>query len=637
MSVANLQTEWCRLLMDSFAAAGVREVVVSPGSRSTPLLFAALEHPDLRCHRVMDERSAGFFALGLARATGCPPLLLCTSGTAPAHYFPAVIEASASGIPLLILSADRPLELQGNMAAQTIDQTRLFGAFAREYVDLGHAEPYWMSLRALRRRVVQAVHLAAHGQPGPVHLNARARKPLEPQAATDEEGATLEQLVQQLIATPVPQVMTALTRHTPESMRSLAAALARNPRGLIVVGPLPPSPSRQASGVDREQSASASRAPNSPTLSAEASDRALQRALETLSRMTGYPLLLESTSQHRFDAHFSPETPVIDGFEHLLRDIMVREVLRPDIILQVGGTLTSGAFDAWMSVDTSIERHVISPLGWVDSFNSVSSLSMGHVPSAVESLCEALREQTVLNSGARSEWSARWKQLNACAWRAVNEVIHSATDTALEATVVQTLLEQLPDETALFLGNSLPIREVDLYAQAREGLSPIFFQRGVNGIDGMISGACGLIMAHKKPMVTLIGDVTFLHDAMGLACAVELPAALVLVVIHNGGGRIFDLLPVARATLSQPERMAWWTTPHHVSIEALARAHTVRYHLITSSEALAVAVLDALAYPVCTVLEVRVDGAQTARISAECRAKVSAGLQNLIRDWTQTV
>jgi 2-succinyl-5-enolpyruvyl-6-hydroxy-3-cyclohexene-1-carboxylate synthase len=186
MSPPGLLTEWARLLMASLRAAGVRDVVLSPGSRSTPFTWAALQDAGLRCRTIIDERSAAFFAVGQARLTGLPTVLVCTSGSAAANYFPAVVEAAESATPLVLLTADRPFELQHAAAPQTIDQTRLFGDYARRFFELGMPDADPAMLEALQRMAAQAVLASRSPLPGPVHLNARARKPLEPAGGHDD-------------------------------------------------------------------------------------------------------------------------------------------------------------------------------------------------------------------------------------------------------------------------------------------------------------------------------------------------------------------------------------------------------------------------------------------------------------------
>jgi 2-succinyl-5-enolpyruvyl-6-hydroxy-3-cyclohexene-1-carboxylate synthase len=271
---STLLTEWSRLLLGTLARAGVEQVVLSPGSRSTPFAWAALSEPKLVCHSLWDERVAAFFALGQARLSGRPSLLLCTSGTAAANYFPALLEASLARVPVLVLTADRPFELQHSAAPQTVDQVKLFGDTARAFFELGTPDAHPSALAGVVRSVAHAARRARFPDPGPVHLNARARKPLEPREADDAVSVALENAVDTLLQRGPTEAAVA-TVHG--DVKRLAQACAETPRGLIVVGPL--------SAYDSEAPAQLAR----------------------LAEVTGFPLLCEATSQLRFRASPGPE------------------------------------------------------------------------------------------------------------------------------------------------------------------------------------------------------------------------------------------------------------------------------------------------------------------------------------------
>ena len=236
MTCANLQTEWAALLFASLADAGIRDVIISPGSRSTPLVVAAVREPRLARHELVDERAAAFFALGQARGTGRPSVLVCTSGTAPAHYLPALIEANVTGVPVLVLSADRPHELYDCRAPQTIDQVKLFGENARQFFDLV-ADPSDASLRALRRVAAQAVLASRWPRAGAVHMNARWRKPLEPAAASGPEEERLAERAravgrEPIVAAPAPRVVA-----SKDALGEAAKLVGASRRGVVVAGP----------------------------------------------------------------------------------------------------------------------------------------------------------------------------------------------------------------------------------------------------------------------------------------------------------------------------------------------------------------------------------------------------------------
>lgn len=549
----NLLAEWARLLLGSLAAAGVRDVVISPGSRSTPFVLAAAAEPRLRCHDIIDERSAAFFALGLARATGQPPLLLCTSGTAGAHYFPAVVEAAQAFVPLLVLTADRPFELQDCAAPQTIDQRKLFGDHARASIELGLPDESDGALRALKRQAAQAVYTSRAPLPGAVHLNARARKPLEPPPIESEGPAehALRERVRAIAAAPLPRAFAPRLAPDPAAVDELARACLGARSGLIVAGPAP---------------------------IAQAEDRA---DLLALAARTGFPLLAEATSQLRFNATASkPDATddasapfIADAFDALLRLPRFREAHPPDLIIQIGPPPTSGAFDQYLAAHPDTARWVIAPHGWNDPRSDARGLLFAEVGAAAR----ALRDRITALGGPTREplaWTAMWRAADAIARRETTRLLADET-TLSEGAVARAAASSVPAGGLLLVGNSLPIRELDTFAAASDARCAVLSQRGANGIDGLVSGAAGAA-ASGRPTTLLVGDVSFLHDLGGLVACRGTRVPLVLVVIQNGGGRIFEQLPVARVPQIGDD-LRHFTTPHDLRFDHAAALFGLRY------------------------------------------------------------
>lgn len=559
MSDAGLLSAWSRLLLASLAESGVVEVVLSPGSRSTPFVLAAGRTPGLRIVHVIDERSAAFYALGQARVTGRPSLLLCTSGTAGAHYLPAVIEAAQTGLPMLILTADRPFSLQGCDAPQTIDQRRLFGDFTRASLDLGLPDSTLGGMRALRRIAHQATAQTLWPLPGPVHLNARASKPLEPDGS-EAERALLAR-AQALLTEPAPRAFAPAESPSDEARAALERALAGARRPLVVAGPAP--------------------------LHADAA--AILRGIARL----GLPLLVERTSQLRGGPDQGAAR--IGAFDLLLHDPAFRAQMAPDLVVQLGAPPTSGLYERWMSERAATRRLVIRPRGWSDPQSSAEILWAD--PAAL--LC-SLSARCAIEPG----WTERWVQAEARAWSAVEVAI--ASDPAGELGFAAAAVEALPEGALLVLGNSLPIRDVELAARPGGPAVGVLCQRGANGIDGLVSGAAGAASASGRPTLLLIGDVSLLHDVGGLAVAGEVATALVVVVLNNGGGRIFEQLPVARAPGVTAEDLRRFTTPHQRDLSHAAALFGIIYSRVDSAEALSAAVGEALARGGATLIEAQV-------------------------------
>jgi len=591
--IPTLLTEWSRLLLGTLARAGVEHVVLSPGSRSTPFAWAALNEPKLRCHSVWDERVAAFFALGQARASGRPSLLLCTSGTAAANYYPAVIEASLARLPLLVLTADRPFELQHASAPQAIDQIKLFGDAARAFFELGTPDASPSALSGLLRSVAHAVHAARHDHPGPVHLNARARKPLEPVQADDAAALSLRESVDALL-TRGPTLTSPAARHG--DVTRLARACAETARGLILVGPEP---------AYRPEAA---------------------RAVSRLAELTGYPLLCEATSQSRFRAELAPGVLCVDAFEWLLRSPNLRARLAPDLILSFGSTPTSGSYERWLNGNFNGQRFVIAEHGFPDPHGLASELIDSSSANAANDTVRHLQHERVQHEAERERFRHAWREANRQAWVAVEQELARPSAQLSEACAIREVLDHLPDPCQLMIGNSLPIREVDAYVPARACSLSVLCQRGANGIDGLISGAAGAASLRPEPTVLLLGDVSFMHDLGGLAVAREASGPFVIVVIDNGGGRIFEQLPIFEQLAQDAEANRFWLTPSGAELAHAAALFGYRHSKISERAGIARALSEATRQPGVSVLQIVVEGSS----ARESEQRVRTALEALI-------
>jgi 2-succinyl-5-enolpyruvyl-6-hydroxy-3-cyclohexene-1-carboxylate synthase len=597
---------WCRVLVDALHQAGVREVAISPGSRSTPLVVAIAEHPGLRAVDVVDERSAAFFALGMARVTGRPAALVCTSGTAAAHYFPAVIEAASAHLPLLVLTADRPLELQGCGAPQTIDQVRLFGEHARAFFDLGAPDPSPGALRALRRTAAQAVLAARWPTPGPVHLDVRAKKPLEPGPPVpgDPECEALEARLAALARASVTRAAPPVTLPADEALAAVVEAVVEHPRGLIVLGPAQPGRGAVAEEI-------------------------LQ-----LSARTGYPVLAEASSQLRFrlDASAHPDAVVLDAFPWLLGAPLVRERLRPEVILQLGAPPTLGSYAALLEAAPDARRFVLAPHGWNDPFSSAEALVLAELEASVPALLASL--DGVERGPEELDWGERWAAADRRARAELDGVLTERSDERLgEAEVVAQAIAAVPEHGLLVLSNSLPVRHADAYARGRAAGPTVLSQRGASGIDGLGSGAAGAAFASGAPVLALLGDLAALHDLGGLAVCRMIQTPLALVVINNDGGRIFEQLPIAERAAERPDGaalLARFTTPQGLDFSGAAAMFGLPYRPVRDRGALADALAEALARPGPTLIEAFVPPGGARALQRTLAARVEASLEALL-------
>lgn len=486
---------WAWTLIDGLAASGVAHVVISPGSRSTPLALACLRHPHLQTWIQVDERSAAFFALGLAKAKNQPVTLVCTSGSAPANWFPAVIEADMSATPLILLTADRPPELRGCGANQAIDQIGLFGRHVRGFHELPCAAGAPDMLRWLRAVAARTVDQSRWPLAGPVHVNVPLREPLLPAGPWPE-----------LVPEPVARVDYPILSLAPAEAEKLARQLAGG-RGLIVCG------------------------------GGEA-DPGFPAAVTQLARQLGCPVLADPLSGLRFGAH--QRSVVLSRYDAFLRRAAIP---RPDWVLRFGAMPVSKFLQRFLAGLAGVPQIMVDAGGrWPDPLHRAS-----HVLRADgAALCRQLSD--LVEQGAPPAWLERFLAEEQRAAQLAK------FDPPLEAEVVQAMLALLPEGATLLSGNSMAIRELDAYSGCGSAARRILGNRGASGIDGNVSTALGLAAGSGQPVLALLGDLTFHHDMNGLAAARGLD--VVFVVLNNGGGGIFSYLP--QAQLEEFEH-AWLT------------------------------------------------------------------------------
>lgn len=552
----NLHSAWAALFVRALAQSGVRDIVISPGSRSTPLCLAAAQAPGLRAHNHVDERVAAFFALGLARATRSPVALLCTSGTAGAHWLPAVIEASQAFHPLVLITADRPWEAYDCAAPQTIDQTDLFGRYVRHRAELGLPDPSEGALRAVVRVAAQSAHRATWPTPGPVHVNARFRKPLEPVATEGPEPWA--DLVRSLSA---PRVYAASPPAPEAAVEALADAIARHPRGFVACGP-------SVGGV-------------------------VFHHARALAEAAGYPLLAESTSGARF-GHGG------DALDLVLRSRGFRAAHAPTLVIELGLPPTSASYASW-SAQHAAERWVIAPHGWPDPQGGCAARVFAD---------DALLPAVIARLAPRG--ASAWREDFAVAESiAATHALEVLDDGALhELNLAADLAAALRDGDALMVGNSMPVRDLDVFARA-DARVDVHHQRGASGIDGTVAGAAGLRAAlpEDRRVAALLGDITLLHDLGGLNAARGATAPLVIVAAQNGGGQIFAQLPLGRKSAEGPLSQAFrdhFITPQGLRFEGAAAMFGVAYRLARTRAEYADALREGLSRRGATLIEAEV-------------------------------
>ena len=543
------------------AALGATDAVISPGSRSTALALCLDAQPGLRTWIQLDERSAGFFALGLGRASGRPAVLVCTSGTAAANYLPAVVETSHAGIPMIICTADRPPELRGWGSPQTIDQVGLYGTAVRWSIDLPVAAE--AAAAAAIEWADTAFGLATGPDPGPVHLNWPLREPLEPVSTVPVPN----------VPEPTATARGARPTGAGDPPRSQAEILAlvdlvtAHDKGVVVVGPWP------GGGLHRER-----------LWAAEA---------RRFAAWAGWPVVGEPITHVRGDTDDvrEPAACVVASADHLLADAALADELSPDVAVLAGRTVTTKPVRLWL--ERTRPRHVVL-MDPEDRWERTVFRLTGHIPASVEALGSITAGAAPTRRGVPGGWLDTWRRLDAAACAALDGGIGSGP--LLSALAARTLARSLPQGSVLVASNSMPVRDLDDFV-LETGSVWCCANRGAAGIDGTTSTALGIAAADPSRTVALhTGDLALLHDLSGLTAAARLGLHLIAVCVDNDGGEIFSLLPIAQRVPAEDfERL--FRTPHGLDLCGLDGLGGIRARRVGDAASLAQAVRQAAANP----------------------------------------
>ena len=558
--------------VDQLAHAGVRHVCVCPGSRSTPLAMLLAQHPGIRAWTHLDERSAGFFGLGLARALGEPVALLATSGTAAANFLPAVVEANLARVGLVVLTADRPHELRDNGAPQTIDQLRLYGSHARWFFDLPEPAGSSEQVQLVRALAARAVAEAMAEPRGPVHLNWPFREPLVPAAGQPAMDDGVPLVVENPTLAPAPRLLRCLSRD-----------LSRTKRGLIVCGPQ--------------------------------DDAELPAAVTRLAQRLGYPILADPLSGVRCGRH--DRSAVIDAYDAFLRDRPTVDRLEPEVVLRLGAVPTSKPLTQYLQRFADVRQILVDPSGWREPLGVASDVL--HVDP--RALCEGLSAE--LSERSASDWLESWLAVDAVARRAIQQHLET-NDELFEGGVFCQLSDILPDGCVLYAGNSMPVRDLDTFFRSSPKAVRCVSNRGANGIDGVVSSALGASAAGVGRVVLVIGDVSFYHDLNGLLASRKHALDLLIVLINNDGGGIFSFLPQAEADAETFE--ALFGTPHGLDFRPFVEGYGGRFVRIAGRREFGAAVCDGLARGGLQVVEVPTDRARNVQQHRQVWQVVAAAL-----------
>ncbi|MFO0723289.1 MAG: 2-succinyl-5-enolpyruvyl-6-hydroxy-3-cyclohexene-1-carboxylic-acid synthase [Myxococcota bacterium] len=551
LAIANRDA--AQAIVDGLLAGGVTQAVLSPGSRSTPLVLAlarAEARGALRLHTILDERAAAFFALGLARSSGTPVAILATSGSAGAHFYPAIIEAHESRVPLVVLTADRPSELREAGAPQTTDQRRLFGVHVAFSADLPVPEP-GLAGRIFAAITARALSAARGAAPGPVHLNVPFREPLW---TPEVEAVPLPPRLS-------PELMLGRPTLDGRARGELLDLLLRSPRGVFVVGPTPQNPR----------------------------DAELGEALRDVARALSWPVLADAATS----ARSLPDTrELILRSDAILRSTKLGKRLSPELVVRIGRAPSSRAVGSWLGREAAHKAVLLDPAGAAaDPEHTLGLVVAADPTSTLRAIAEELGAMPHAADPEAKAWLEAWKQAEA---RVDLELSRLDDDVLWEGAIPSLVRAALPEGGLIHLGNGMPIRDFDGFEPRQKQRRVAMASRGVNGIDGTLATAVGELIGAggDRPLVAVIGDLTALHDLSGLRLAAEQRVPLVALVIDNGGGGIFDFLPVSQhPTAFGPH----FLTPQSANIPAIAEALGLRSRTAATRAELAAALEAAIA------------------------------------------
>jgi 2-succinyl-5-enolpyruvyl-6-hydroxy-3-cyclohexene-1-carboxylate synthase len=583
--------------VDELARCGLKHVCICPGSRSSPLAISFARNLQIKKWVHLDERSASFFALGMAKTTHQPVALICSSGTATANFFPAIVEAHYSSVPLLILTADRPPELQGWGALQTIDQTRMYGSHVKWSASMPVPEAFPALLAFVRSTAARAVITAVENPAGPVHINFPFREPLEPvDVPSDFPDAEADLASPAYCGRPAQQpylkVSDSANGLSTKNIRKLAGELKRNEKGLIICGP--------ESGADLADSVAA------------------------LSQKLGFPVLADCLSGIRCGPH--DRRNIIDCYDAFISDKTLAKALAPEVVIRLGALPVSKPLVQYLELHPAA-RHILidGGPGWRDPLH-ISCESWRVEPSW---LCNELAQNLGTNS-APTPWQSLWMSLAAETRNTLNSQLNQEKG-LFEGKVFTELSRLLPENSLVFSGNSMPVRDLDTFFQSTPKSLRFMANRGASGIDGVVSSALGAGSVFDGRLVLVLGDISFYHDMNGLLAARNFGLSATIIVINNNGGGIFSFLPQS----AYPDVFeTYFGTPHGLTFQSAAQLYGLGYCLAEDWPSFEKAVTASFANKGTTVIEVPGDRAVNVQLHQQIRDSVA---KNILPLWKKKI
>ncbi|MBD2667223.1 2-succinyl-5-enolpyruvyl-6-hydroxy-3-cyclohexene-1-carboxylate synthase [Richelia sinica FACHB-800] len=530
----NINQLWSYVLTETLKRLGISCVVICPGSRSTPLTVAfAKQVPEIEAIPILDERSAAFFALGRAKAIGKPVAIVCTSGTAGANFYPAVIEAKESRVPLLILTTDRPPELRECHSGQTIDQVKLYGNYPHWQTELATPIAEMGMLNYLRQTIIHAWERCQYPVGGAVHINVPFRDPLAPIHDGTNFILDTENFFGGIVSHPFP---------VPRSLFPIPPQWQQCQRGIIIAGVAQPQ--------DPEEYC---------------------RAIAYLSQTLQWPVLAEGLSPVRNNAELNPY--LISTYDLILRNQQLAQTLKPEIVIQIGNMPTSKELRNWLTTNR--------PQHWVIDSSDQNLDPLHGQTTHLRISVEEIEKNIEIEKWEVNQYLKTWCDVDAQVRNNVDNIFVNI-EPLIESKVAWLISQTLPPATPFFIANSMPVRDVEFFWKPNNlGIKP-YFNRGANGIDGTISTALGIAHQHQSSVI-LTGDLALLHDTNGFLIRNKFIGHLTIILINNNGGGIFEMLPIGKF---DPPFEEFFATPQDIDFAQLCATYGVQHELICSWEQL---------------------------------------------------
>lgn len=536
MDYTENMTKYIGNFVDELASSGVQHVVISPGSRSTPLAILFTEHKKINEWVVVDERSAAYFALGIAKQQQSPVAIVCTSGTAAANYYPALVEATYSRVPLIVLTADRPHELRDTGASQTIKQTEMYGNYAKWFHDMALPEATTEMIHYARSKASRAVYESTTGNFGPVHLNFPLREPLIPDLSLENIWGNSKR---EIAFHPVTQGEKRLNE---QQIAHLLKTIQNKKKGVIITGP-------QVDGSVAE-------------------------AIANLAEAWDLPILADPLSQLRAGDHNKKN--IVECYDAFLRNKQIRETLKPEFIIRFGAMPVSKSILFYINELVDIPQYVVeTEAGTRNPIYHATTFIYANPHLLSNDLIKHSKNKKIVDH----HWLQKWLRMNSIAKK---YIIENDSNTLTEGQAVHCLLSVIPNESVLYIGNSMPIRDVDTFFMTTKRKITTFANRGASGIDGVVSSSIGVAVTSDKPVTLVLGDLSFYHDVNGLLITKQYDVSITILLINNNGGGIFSFLPQAE---NKKHFEKLFGTPLHIDFAHAVNMYGGNYrHVRTKSE-----------------------------------------------------